>query len=452
MSAPSLYRTLQLSLSALFISSLLLAGYFTFHAAGQQIDRDYDGQLIADSYMVWTLVKEELGEEKNLDEVKELLEMHSLAEAQRQELAQFNQFRAFRVWKDNNLSLRSDTAQPDSIAEAPEGFSHQRIGTGLWRVYAMRLPDEHITVEVWENHKIRDRLLHKILRSVAAPAWFVIPLLWLALLGAIRFGLRSFHRMRRQIEARSPESLEKLHIKKLPRELKPLEAALNTLIEKLRRNLERERLLMDTTAHEIRTPLTTLKLQGQLITAAQDDAEREQAIAALLASLDNTVRLADQLLLFSKVSQQPLHYDDTLLYPLAQQVMADFALLAADKSIEMNLEGNPASHCRTHTEMLKILLGIFLDNAIKYTTTGGSISVEVSDEKITIEDSGPGICDADKPKVFDKFYRGSTRTKGTGLGLAIAREIGTRLSITPELSSSAQGGLKVTLRWESASA
>ena len=448
MKYPSIYRTLQISLSALFVISLLLAAYFTFHIAGEQIDKDYDGQLIADSYMVWTLVKEELGEEKNLDEVKELLEMHSLSDEQRQELAQFNQFRAFRVWKGSNLVLRSDTAPPDSIAATPVGFTDQKLSEAVWRVYTMHLAEENISVEAWENHEIRDRLLHKILRGVAESALFVIPLLWVVLLGVIQLGLRGFHRMRQQIESRDLESLELLHVKKLPQELKPLEDAINSLITKLRHNLERERLLIDTTAHEIRTPLTTLKLQGQLIKAARSEDERKQAIADLLSSLDRTVQLANQLLVFSKVKQQKIHFAPIKLYSLTQELLSDFALLAAEKSLEVSLDGDENMSVVSNAELLKILLSIFIDNAIKYSPSGKHIKLHVIPTGITIEDSGPGVPDHEKEKIFDKFYRGQSLAKGTGLGLAIAKEIVERLDCSVRVYDGYNTiGLKVDITW-----
>lgn len=447
----SIYRVLQVLLSLLFLASLLFAGYQTLHVAGRQINRDYDHQLISDSYVIWTLIREELLEENDLHEMEELMENSSIDEQEWHELKEFNAHKAFRVWHGDALALRSASAYASDVAAVPPGFSNLSIGKERWRVYSMYLPQKHLSVEVWENEKLRERLLHRIVRNIVEVAVLAIPVLWILLLISIRYGLRGLQRMTQELEARNPDSLERLDIPHLPQELEPLTRSINNLIERVKSSLEHERLFMDSTAHEIRTPLATLSLQGQLITCAPNEEERNKAIAALLESLNRTTHLANQLLLLSRVEQQSLAFSPTAVTPLARRALAERALLAAGKAIDLSLEGEEEASFTTNGELLEILLGIFLDNSIHYTPSGGSVRIRIEPQRILIEDSGGGIAEEDIGRVFEKFYRGSTSgatRKGSGLGLSIAAEIARRLHIRITLENIAEpAGLRVVLEF-----
>ncbi|MDZ4358251.1 MAG: ATP-binding protein, partial [Variovorax sp.] len=113
-----------------------------------------------------------------------------------------------------------------------------------------------------------------------------------------------------------------------------------------------------------------------------------------------------------------------------------------------------AEQARGHAEPLRILLANLVDNALKYTPEGGTVDVSVRREDgqlvLAVEDSGPGIAEADRARVLDRFYRipGATATAtGSGLGLAIASAIAQLHGVTLELDRSPRlGGLRVGLR------
>jgi two-component system OmpR family sensor kinase len=207
-------------------------------------------------------------------------------------------------------------------------------------------------------------------------------------------------------------------------------------------------------AHELRTPLTALSLQAQLAQRAASDEERSGALAQLRLGIERATRLVEQLLALARTEGQSAAGSPrgrVSLDALAREASAHIVPLASAKGIDLGLErldpvatmGEPAS--------LRTMLNNLLDNAVKYTPYGGRIDVEVRAEKahalIEVRDTGPGIPNEERERVFDRFYRvpGSAQT-GSGLGLAIARRIASAHAGSIELGDCASGGLRVAIR------
>jgi two-component system OmpR family sensor kinase len=142
------------------------------------------------------------------------------------------------------------------------------------------------------------------------------------------------------------------------------------------------------------------------------------------------------------------------LEQLAREVVADVLPAAQARDIDIGLEPGPALSVRGQRQALHVLLRNLLDNAIKYTPQGGTVDIRTGkgDDgavKLIVEDSGPGIADAERDRVFDRFYRvPGTDAPGSGLGLAIVKTVAERHRATVELGRSARlGGLEVTVRF-----
>jgi two-component system OmpR family sensor kinase len=291
-------------------------------------------------------------------------------------------------------------------------------------------------------------------RTVLPIAWMA-PLLMLVAWAVVSASLAPVARVRRQVAAREADELAEVSEAGLPDEIRPLVHELNLLFGRVRQAFDAQKNFVAEAAHELRSPLAALRLQVQGLQRAPDDATRQLATERLLAGIDRATRLVEQLLVLARQQAQPSSGEPAQpvsLAELAAQVVADAAPLAATRRIDLGLGEADAGQVNGHAEPLRILLGNLVDNALKYTPEGGTVDVAVRRDQdqlvLMVEDSGPGIPEADRARVLDRFYRvpGSTAT-GSGLGLAIANAIaqlhGTALALdrSPRL-----GGLRIAVR------
>lgn len=142
------------------------------------------------------------------------------------------------------------------------------------------------------------------------------------------------------------------------------------------------------------------------------------------------VGLTNKLLLLAQAEaadNKQLAVETVDLVPLAMEVVEDLALLAQARDIDLGAELNGPAPVAGHRGLLQALIANLAENAIRYTGSGGHVTVAVSGQAdtvtVTVLDDGPGIPAESRTRVFEPFFRASTDTEGTGLGLAIVREI-----------------------------
>jgi two-component system sensor histidine kinase TctE len=184
-------------------------------------------------------------------------------------------------------------------------------------------------------------------------------------------------------------------------------------------------------AHQLRTPLTLLGTQLQF--ARQQDGIHpalDEALAAMHRSNRSMVALTNKLLLLAQAEatdNTQLATETVDLVPLAMEVVEDLALLAQAREIDLGAELKGIAPVTGHRGLLQALIANLAENAIRYTGSGGHVTVAVSagadTVTVSVLDDGPGIPAESRSRVFEPFFRASPDTEGTGLGLAIVREI-----------------------------
>ena len=225
------------------------------------------------------------------------------------------------------------------------------------------------------------------------------------------------------------------------------------MLERLGRSLDVQREFVADAAHELRTPLTALRLQIQLAERAATEAERAAAFERLKGGTERATRLVEQLLAMARSDPEAAErpFVDVDLTAIARDTVAEFAPIAEANGIDLGYAGDAPVNVHGDPESLRVMLGNLVDNAIRYTPSGGTIDVVVAGSgesaSLTVTDDGPGIPPEDRERVFDRFYRrASTDTTGSGLGLAIVRRIAQRHRASIELGDGLHGrGLKVTV-------
>jgi two-component system OmpR family sensor kinase/two-component system sensor histidine kinase QseC len=266
--------------------------------------------------------------------------------------------------------------------------------------------------------------------------------------------MRPLQRVAADVRQRDEQSLQPLPAAGLPDEVAPLVAALNALLQRLGQSLETQRAFVADAAHELRSPLTALKLQLQLLKRAGSDAERAAAAEALAAGIDRAARLVEQLLTLARTepgaAATPLQPLD--LSELAREAVADTVPLALARGTQFELQADAPVPIDGDRAALSALVRNLADNAVRYSPPGARVELRVSAPDgvptLQVDDAGPGIPPAERERVFDRFYRrGLADEPGTGLGLAIVRGVAQRHGATVALDDSPLGGLRVTLRF-----
>ena len=353
------------------------------------------------------------------------------------------------VWDNAGQLVYHSRATP-TLPRFPGGLSTIGHDDNHWRVFGAQEPGRY--VQVAQPVSVREALARKLALHTLWPLALLVPVaIVLVLLGVTR-GLAPVRALSRALATRSLDSLEPLRLDgTLPVELRPLATALNDLLERLNTASQAQRTFIADAAHELRSPLSALKLQLQA--AARDGTltGEPRTLERIETRLNRLIRLVQQLLTLAREDAQPaMQAARVSLRRLGEQAVSDFSLLAEEKGIDLGLESRPPvapddpCHVVADAHGMATLLNNLIDNAVRYTPPGGKVDLVLtrSGDRLGFEviDSGPGIAEADLHRVFDRFYRGTDAAgSGSGLGLSIVSQIAQRQRLTMTLRNNADG-------------
>jgi two-component system sensor histidine kinase TctE len=285
-----------------------------------------------------------------------------------------------------------------------------------------------------------------MLLAVAFLVWF-----------AVRLVLRPLMRLKSEVEQRALADLSDVDPALVHREVRPLVAAMNTTMARMQNLIASQRRFIADASHQLRTPLTVLKTQAELALRENDAPAMRAIVESIAATTDSTVHLANRLLTLARIEHgsEAAGMAPVSLPDIVRQVGLDLALPAVQKQIDLSLEAPAEVVIDGQALMLQELVSNLVDNAIRYTPAGGQVVLRVLASEgggalLEVEDSGAGIAEAERAKVFRPFYRSTssleTNQAGTGLGLAIVRDVASVHRASIVLSEGNGGrGLKVSI-------
>ena len=288
-----------------------------------------------------------------------------------------------------------------------------------------------IIIEVGETTEKRSQLANKIVASVILPQFVIIPLAVMLVWFGLSRGLRPLTRLRQTIEAREPDDLSPIATRRVPEELEPLVEAFNEMLERMKRSVSAQQRFVADAAHQMRTPLTGLKTQAQFAIRETDPEALRHALHQIATGVDRAGRLINQLLTLARTeggeAKQQKH-EPLDLAQLIRDVVTDWVPVAIEKGIDLGLESDKSAMIVGNSFLLRELAKNLLDNALRYTPSGGHVTCRVIANQATalleVEDDGVGISEEQAELVFERFYRADdATTEGSGLGLAIVQEI-----------------------------
>ncbi len=360
-----------------------------------------------------------------------------------------------QIWREDGHEVYATQLQTEPPARAVLGFADIPAGGIVWRTFSVEARDR--VIQVAQPERVRhERAAQAALRSVV-PLLAVAPALALVIGWLVSRSLAPLQRLAVEVRARDSGSLQALPVEDLPDEVLPLVQSLNALLDRLGAALAAQRHFVGDAAHELRSPLTALKLQVQLLRRAPDEASRDEAARALTAGVDRATRLVEQLLALARSEAgPPREATATPLAELVRHAMADVAPFADARGTTLELDVADGAETATVSGDVAVLARNLIDNAVRYSPQGGHVSVWVGTDAarpsapvLQVDDDGPGIPQADREMVFDRFVRrdNAADQTGSGLGLAIVRQVALRQGAEVVLADSPAGGLRVRVAW-----
>jgi two-component system sensor histidine kinase TctE len=328
-------------------------------------------------------------------------------------------------------------------------------------------------VQVAETLDKRSRLATEIIKGVILPQFVILPLAVLLVWLALARGIAPLNELQQRIRKRPASDLSPIDERSTPEEVAPLVRAINDLLARLDQSISQQKHFLADAAHQLKTPLAGLRMQAELAqqeidAGRQDPQALKRSLQQIARASQRAAHMVNQLLALARAEdkEQRLRRQDVPLARLATETVRDFVPRALDKRIDLGYEGpqrdDPRSRVVGQPVLVRELIRNLVDNALQYTPAGGTVTVRVMPDPfgqvtvLQVEDSGPGIAEAERELVFQPFYRAlGTNVDGSGLGLAIVREIAEQhhaeivLEDAQPRASGASPGTRFTVRFKS---
>ncbi|WP_343857561.1 sensor histidine kinase [Aliiglaciecola litoralis] len=378
--------------------------------------------------------------------------MASMNNAQLNTIDASNADLAVQQWNAEKLILRTTNTPESAISPFKEGYSDQNFNAQRWRVYASQNNTADKWVFVAQPLNTRFELTEQMMIAAMTPLFFSIPFLAVAIFLLVTYGLAPLRELTKQLAGRKEHDFSTITLSRTPQELVPAVETLNRLLSRLQSAYEREKQFASHAAHELRTPLSVLKVNLHNLQQIADSSQED--IHQLQLDTDRMIHVVNQILLLSRTNpelvKEDFEYCDP--YAIAQDVISDIYPKIDEKN--QNIELNGCSfNFKANRFALYTLLQNVIANANKYAPLSGDLSVDISYEqntlRIIVEDSGTGMPQADIVLATQRFFRGQQHTnskiEGSGLGLSIVEQIVRMHSGNMTLSKSAMGGLRVEI-------
>jgi two-component system, OmpR family, sensor histidine kinase TctE len=327
-------------------------------------------------------------------------------------------------------------------------FADGELGGDAVRIATYRVPTSlgAVTVNVAEPSARRAVSGHFIITSTWLMDFIQVDVTLLLVWLAVHYGLKPLMAVRRQIEMRSVRELQPLEISSVPSEVRPLASTLNLLFDMLREAARSQRRFVADTAHQLRTPIAGLMAHLELLMHEPAAAPVRGRLEMLHEGMSRLSHSANQLLALARAEPSVSvaeRFEGVALESLVRRVVELNVNRAMASGHDLGAELQPAE-VSGNPRLLDDLLGNLVDNALDYTPAGGHITVRCGVATgrpfLEIEDDGPGIPEAERARVRQRFYRiPGTTGRGCGLGLAIVDEIARLHDAAVTLDAGARG-------------
>jgi two-component system sensor histidine kinase QseC len=373
----------------------------------------------------------------------------------------------YQIWQHNRLIVSSHPELDTPMSDFENEFAEHNFLAQRWRTYGHFFESDNKWVLVAQPLKRRFELAQQMILAAVTPLILCIPLLAIIIFLLVSTGLRPLRLLSDNLRAKKTDDLSPIMVQQQHNELSPVLETLNQLFERLNAAFSREKRFASDAAHELRTPLSVLKINAHNMAlelnnngishanASNNDSAKTN-MQYLTQGIERMSHVVEQILLLNRTN--PEQYQGKFVKidtaSLCQTVIGSLFPQIEAKKQDIELVGQGATILGDEFS-LGILLQNLISNASKYSPEDALIRVVLKTIKnqviIQVEDSGPGIDESEYQRVFERFYRiGGDRhpsnAPGCGLGLAISKHIAELHKASLKLSRSEQlSGLSVEL-------
>jgi len=404
----SLRGRLFVGLTVFTIGTALIAGYMAFRWAFDEAIELQDatllqvGSLVAKSYL-----HIELPSEGNVDGAPKLL---------------------IEELKEPTPGDQRDSSHSSLPSDLRDGLQTTTWRGQQWRIL-VRTRDDGSRVAICQPTSNRDEVAQDSALRAIIPLGILIPCLMFLIAIVVDRSLRPLLMLANTLDTKQSDHLEKLSVEGIPTEIVPFVASINRLLDRLGTMFDKQRRFIASAAHELRTPLAVLIVQADNLERTSLSEDGHSRLQALKTGIRRSAHLLEQLLALAKYDS--VASNDSLpteFGRVVKGVVADLLPMARDKSIDLGfVRAETVSVCVEPVE-LAVLTRNLIDNALRHTPKGGHVDVSLFSEDglavLQIDDTGPGIPNADLDRLLEPFVRGNLpQGEGSGLGLSIVRNI-----------------------------
>ncbi len=354
--------------------------------------------------------------------------------SRKQSSAHYSSKSFFQIWsKELLLLLRSDNAPSQFLSNTKNAaqFNDVNYKGYRWRTYTLYDQRLNRWVVTGERTDLRQNIAENIVTASIIPIVLAIPLAAIVIWWAIGLGLKPLKIFALQLSNKQVDDLSPIILQNTPEELTQLVTTTNALLARLNAAFLREQHFSADAAHELRTPISTLKV---LLHNLQQNHKYGGELIPLVAAVERMAYVTEQILsLYHHSPEQAMLKHDTVdLTGIVQKVIADNYEFISSKGQQVSLTAEAFTVSNASAFALETMVQNLILNASKYTPDEGEIRITLSEISLNncliIEDSGPGIVDSELKRVFERFYRingdqHDSGIMGCGLGLAIVKHI-----------------------------
>jgi len=359
---------------------------------------------------------------------------------------------------ERELLFNFNTQSPEPLVTLEAGYADVNFDGYRWHAFTYFEPSQERWIIAAQRDDIRYTLAESVILESVLPIVLGIPVAGILVWLLTGIGMTPIRRLANALQTKEATDLGPINIEGSPSELIPLQNSTNELLERLQGSFNREKRFAADAAHELRTPISILKVQ--IHNLLEDMQEPSASIRQLKIGIDRMGHLVEQILDLNRTAPDlyMAQFNDLNLYEVCQGVVSDIYQQFAAKNQSFELVGTDL-RIRGDQFAIAILLKNLLSNASKYTQDGGQIKVVLSenDREVILQviDNGPGIPEAERERALERFYRTggdrhASKESGCGLGLAIVKHIVDMHNAKINLEDPAGGeGLCVTIRFAS---
>lgn len=383
-----------------------------------------------------------------LPEIEDSLGKNNIGSAQ-------NQHNGIAVWAINGHLLLADDKGRSIPFQTASGFVDTAPiwQTNSWRILYLHHPESGQTVAISQHWRERLAMLLNTVWVQILSSLLSLPFLAWLLHQSINRSLQPLNELANELSHRQADNLNPVSLS-VPQETQTLVTSLNHLFARVQNTINREQRFTSDASHELRSPLTALKVQTEAC-ALSNQEEQPYHFMQIQKSLARAEHLINQLLTLSRLDPKNTVQASTDIdwQTLSHQALQDINLLAREKHIQLKREllAPQPFPLKGEPTLLLLLLRNLLDNAIRYSPPHSEVSLHLHSDCLEIRDNGLGIAPEHLPQIKERFYRPAGQNEqGSGLGLSIAEQIAQLHHLNIRLHNRNEGGLSVWIEYKKA--